>query len=61
MMETKPDVAIITTADRFHHEYIINTWYGCDAITEKPMTIDDEKCNATLDAEKNWKEGNCYI
>ena len=53
MKETKPDAAIITTVDRFHHEYIIKTLeYGCDAITEKPMTIDEEKCNAILEAEK---------
>ncbi|NLC67513.1 MAG: Gfo/Idh/MocA family oxidoreductase [Clostridiaceae bacterium] len=53
MRETKPDATIITTVDRFHHEYIIKSLeYGCDAITEKPMTIDDEKCNAILDAER---------
>lgn len=54
MMKTaKPDAAIITTVDRFHHEYIVRTLgYGCDAITEKPMTIDEEKCNAILAAEK---------
>lgn len=53
MKETKPDTAIITTVDRYHHEYIIKSLeYGCDVITEKPMTIDDEKCNAILDAEK---------
>lgn len=53
MKETEPDAAIITTVDRFHHDYIIRTLeYGCDAITEKPMTIDDEKCKAILEAEK---------
>ena len=53
MKETKPDAAIITTVDKYHHEYIIKSLeYGCDAITEKPMTIDDEKCNAILEAEK---------
>lgn len=53
MKETQPDTAIITTVDRFHHDYIIRTLeYGCDAITEKPMTIDDEKCRAILEAEK---------
>lgn len=53
MRETQPDVAIITTVDRYHHEYIIKTLeYGCDAITEKPMTIDDEECRAILEAEK---------
>lgn len=53
MKETSPDVAIITTVDKYHHEYIIKSLeYGCDAITEKPMTIDEEKCNAILEAEK---------
>jgi predicted dehydrogenase len=53
MKETKPDTAIITTVDRYHHEYIIKTLdYGCDAITEKPMTINEVNCNAILEAEK---------
>lgn len=53
MEETKPDAAIITTVDRYHHEYIIKTLeYGCDVITEKPMTIDEDKCRAILEAEK---------
>src|SRR5690348_12992670 len=49
----KPDCVIVTTVDRYHHEYIIRALdAGCDAITEKPMTIDDEKCRAILAAEK---------
>jgi len=49
----KPDAVIITTVDAFHHEYIIRSLEaGCDAITEKPMTIDAEKCKAILEAEK---------
>ncbi len=51
--ETKPDSGIITTVDRYHHEYIIRCLEaGMDAITEKPMTIDAEKCRAILEAEK---------
>ncbi|MFN8446309.1 MAG: Gfo/Idh/MocA family oxidoreductase [Caldilineaceae bacterium] len=50
---TQPDVVIVTTVDRYHHEYIIRSLRaGCDAITEKPMTIDDEKCRAILAAEQ---------
>lgn len=50
---TQPDVVIVTTVDRYHHDYIIRSLRaGCDAITEKPMTIDDEKCRAILAAEK---------
>lgn len=51
--KSNPDVVIIATTDRYHHEYIIKALEaGCDAITEKPMTIDAEKCNAILEAEK---------
>ncbi|MCZ8512155.1 Gfo/Idh/MocA family oxidoreductase [Paenibacillus filicis] len=51
--DAKPDIVIVTTIDRYHHEYIIKALeMGCDAITEKPMTIDEEKCNAILEAER---------
>ncbi len=53
LRETRPDCVIVTTVDRFHHDYIIRALNaGCDAITEKPMTIDDAKCRAILDAER---------
>lgn len=53
LRDTKPDCVIVTTVDRFHHEFIIRSLEaGCDVITEKPMTIDDEKCRAVLDAER---------
>lgn len=49
----KPDVVLVTTIDSYHHEYIIKALeMGCDAITEKPMTIDEDKCNAILEAER---------
>ncbi len=51
--ETKPDVVIVTTIDRTHHTYIVRAMeLGCDAITEKPMTIDEKKCQEILDAVK---------
>lgn len=51
--DLKPDRAIITTIDRTHHDYIIRCLdAGVDVITEKPMTIDAEKCEAILAAEK---------
>lgn len=51
--EQKPDVVIVTTVDKFHHVYCIRAMeLGCDAITEKPMTIDVEKLQAMVDAEK---------
>lgn len=51
--EQKPDVVIVTTMDSTHHEYIIKAMeFGCDVITEKPMTTDAEKANAIFDAIK---------
>jgi predicted dehydrogenase len=48
--EQKVDCVIVTTIDRAHHRYIIRAMeLGCDAITEKPMTVDAEKCQAILD------------
>jgi len=48
--KTRPDCVIVTSIDRTHHEYIIRAMeLGCDAITEKPMTIDPVKCQAILD------------
>ncbi len=48
-----PDCVIVTTVDRYHHQYIIGALEaGCDAITEKPMTIDDARCRAILAAER---------
>ena len=53
LRETRPNCVIVTTVDRYHHEYIIRSLEaGCDVITEKPMTIDDEKCRAILEAER---------
>ncbi|MBQ7036076.1 MAG: Gfo/Idh/MocA family oxidoreductase [Clostridia bacterium] len=51
--EQKPDYVIVTSIDRTHHKYIIKAMeMGCDVISEKPMTMNDEKCQAILDAVK---------
>ena len=51
--ETKPDCVIVTSVDRTHDHYIIAAMeMGCDVITEKPMTIDEEKAQAIIDAQK---------
>lgn len=51
--ETKPDLVIVTTKDSNHHEFIIKGLeMGCDVLTEKPLTIDEDKCQAILDAER---------
>jgi predicted dehydrogenase len=54
MMKTvKPDVLIVTTVDATHNEFIVKGMeMGADIITEKPMTIDEEKCQQIIDAEK---------
>ncbi|SFI85791.1 Oxidoreductase family, C-terminal alpha/beta domain [Paenibacillus sp. UNC496MF] len=47
----KPDAVIVTSVDRTHHTYIIQALeLGCDVITEKPMTVDEAKCQQILDA-----------
>jgi len=52
--DTKPDLVIVTTKDSTHHEFIIKGLnMGCDVLTEKPLTTDEVKCQAILDAERN--------
>ncbi|MGS2740648.1 Gfo/Idh/MocA family oxidoreductase [Sinomicrobium sp. M5D2P17] len=51
--ETKPDLVIVTTKDSTHHEFIIKGLdMGCDVLTEKPLTTDEDKCQAIIDAER---------
>lgn len=53
MRKTKPETLIVTTVDSTHHEFIIKGMeMGADIITEKPMTTDEQKCQAILDAEQ---------
>jgi predicted dehydrogenase len=53
MKETKPELVIVTTVDSNHHEFIIKAMeYGADVLSEKPMTTDEVKSQAILDAEK---------
>lgn len=53
IVQEKPDIVIVTSIDRTHHHYIVRALeLGCDVITEKPMTIDAEKCQDILDAIK---------
>jgi predicted dehydrogenase len=49
----KPDVVVVTCLDRLHHHYIIRAMeLGCDVISEKPMTVDDEKAREIIAAKK---------
>ncbi|GGD84287.1 Gfo/Idh/MocA family oxidoreductase [Paenibacillus nasutitermitis] len=51
--EERPDAVIITTVDRTHHRYMIQAMeLGCDVVTEKPMTVDENKLQEILDAVK---------
>lgn len=52
LLETKPNTVFVCSKDSTHHDYIIRSLHaGCDVITEKPMTIDAEKCRAILAAQ----------
>lgn len=49
----KPDTVIVATIDCHHHTYIIRALEaGYDVITEKPLTIDENKANEILAAQK---------
>ncbi|MCK5811439.1 MAG: Gfo/Idh/MocA family oxidoreductase [Clostridiales bacterium] len=51
MVECKPDCAIITTVDAYHHEFIVKVLkYNCDVIVEKPLATDSKKVKAIKDA-----------
>ena len=51
--EQNVNTVIVTTIDRTHHKYIIRAMeLGCDAISEKPMTTDAQKCQQILDTVK---------
>jgi len=50
LREQKPDTVIVTSMDCTHDEYICRALEaGCDVITEKPMTIDAERCRWILE------------
>ncbi len=48
MLETeKPDVVVVTSKDCTHDYYAIKAMeFGCDVVSEKPLTTDDDKFNA---------------
>lgn len=53
--QQKPDTLIVTTTDAAHHEVIIKGLeMGCNIITEKPLTIDEKKAQAIIDAERKY-------
>lgn len=53
MKSTNPDVAIITSTDHTHDDYIVRALdYGCDVVSEKPLTTTPEKFMRIYEAEK---------
>jgi predicted dehydrogenase len=51
--ECRPDCVIVCSIDRTHHRYICAALRrGCEVITEKPLTIDEGRCQEILDTVK---------
>lgn len=51
--DKQPNLVIVTTKDSNHHQFIIKALeMDCDVLTEKPLTTDEDKCEAILKAEK---------
>jgi predicted dehydrogenase len=51
LAEERIDTVLVSTVDRYHDRYIVAALEaGCDAVTEKPMTIDAPRCRSILDA-----------
>ena len=52
--ECQPQTIIVTSKDSTHDQYIVRAMeMGCDVITEKPMTIHEEKCQRILETRQN--------
>ncbi|MDT0645138.1 Gfo/Idh/MocA family oxidoreductase [Zunongwangia sp. F260] len=52
---SRPDLVIVTTVDATHHEFIIQGLeMGCDVLSEKPLTTDEDKCQQIVDAERKY-------
>lgn len=61
LQERRPQTVIVTTADASHHDYLIRAMEaGCDVITEKPMTVDAEKCGRILEVRRRTGR-NCRV
>ena len=51
--QQNPDLIIVCTVDSTHHQFIIKGLEsGCDVLTEKPLTTDETKGQAILNAER---------
>jgi predicted dehydrogenase len=53
LAEQRVDAVVVTSMDVTHDRYIVAALEsGCDVITEKPMTVDADRCRRILDAER---------
>ena len=53
LAEQKPNSVIVTTVDCTHDDYVCRAMEaGCDTITEKPMTMNEVKCQRIIDTVK---------
>jgi len=53
LAEQKPDIVFVCSQDNTHHDYMVRAMHaGCDVITEKPMTVDAEKCRLILETQR---------
>lgn len=51
--QERPDVVIVCTPDHLHDEFMVRAMRaGCDVITEKPMTIDGQKLERIVRAQR---------
>ncbi len=54
LKKSKPDLLMVATVDSTHDEFIIKGLnQNISVFSEKPMTTDEKKCQAILDAERN--------
>lgn len=61
LANARPDLVIVTTVDSTHDEFIVKGLdAGLDVVTEKPMTTDEDKCQAILDAAHKSR-GNLIV
>lgn len=59
--KTDPDRLIVTTWDWEHHNCVIaGLEHGVDVICEKPLTIDVDKCQQIIDADKKY-DNDIYV
>jgi predicted dehydrogenase len=54
MLDTaRPNLVLVATRDSAHSQYIVRALdRGIEVMTEKPMVIDEQQCQAVLDAEQ---------